>query len=215
MGWGLDPLETFLAGPPPAAASSISPDFGLITAWLSHELAQEIAFNAGSAFDPPRELISRHIQPDVSFGVGKMPLDKKKFPTLESSTLNGMNVSDDQALDPESSYTLPSLISWMRKTGVKFTGAAHAPADCAALVNGVAKSKKVSSSTKEITYDYGRGLLMVDSPRTQGFSGFAPGAPLTLSGCPMARSSASASEPSTCSRPPPSTWLWQEGVAWQ
>jgi hypothetical protein len=90
--------------------------------------------------------------------------------------------SDDQALDPESSYTLPSLISWMRKTGVKFTGATHAPADCAALVNGVSKTKKVSSSTKEITYDYGRGLLMVDSPRTQGFSGFAPGAPLTLSG---------------------------------
>ena len=67
---------------PPTAATSIASDFGHITSWLSNELAQEIAFNAGSTFDPPHELTSRHVQPDVSFGVGKMPLDKTRFPTL-------------------------------------------------------------------------------------------------------------------------------------
>ena len=48
-----------------------------MTQWLSHELAQGLAFNAGSNFDPPREVKGYSIQPDLSLGVGRMPLDKR------------------------------------------------------------------------------------------------------------------------------------------
>jgi hypothetical protein len=64
---------------------------------------------------------------------------------------------------------------------VRFTGDASQPGDYAALTYVVEKTKRVKSQTREITYDYGRGQLIVDSPRTQGFSGFPSGAPLTLS----------------------------------
>jgi hypothetical protein len=100
----------------------------------------------------------------------------------ESEASAWQSLTDEEALDPEAAYTLPPLLSWTRKTGVKFTGASHLPSDFTALLNSVTKAKAVTSATKEVTYDYGRGLLIVDSPRSQGFSGFAAGAPLTLSG---------------------------------
>lgn len=79
------------AAPAQAANPSMSGDFTAMMTWLSHEMAQGLAFSAGSTFDPPHEVKSRRIQPDLSFGAGSMPLDKKKFP--ETPALTALNPS--------------------------------------------------------------------------------------------------------------------------
>ena len=48
--------------------------------WLSDELAQGLAFNAGENFDPPTLVKGYYLQPDVSFGAGIVPLNKSQFP---------------------------------------------------------------------------------------------------------------------------------------
>jgi len=99
----------------------------------------------------------------------------------ESEASAWQALTDDQALDPETQYTLPSILSWTRKTGVMFTGASHASGDFTALLKDLRTTKKVASATREISYDYGQGLMTVDTPRTQGFAGFNPGSPVSLS----------------------------------
>ena len=76
-----------------AAAYSISDDFSAMSGWLSHELAQGLGFNAGETFDPPHELTSHWVQPDLSIGVGKMPLNQKSFPQTSALTLNGVDAA--------------------------------------------------------------------------------------------------------------------------
>jgi hypothetical protein len=129
---------------------------------------------------------------DNNFNVDNQPAQRALWPATallfhrqdlkESNTEAFQSFTDDQALDPASTYSLSPLLAWTRKTGVRFTGESSQPADYTALTYGVEKSKWVRSQTGEITYDYGRGQLIVDSPRTQGFSGFPAGGPLTLSG---------------------------------
>ncbi len=145
--------------------------------------ALQFAFSHSDSFDGPL---------DNNFNVDNQPAQMALWPATallyyrqdikESDTEAWQPLTDEEALDPESQYTLPPILSWTRKTGVKFTGTTHAPVDLGALMNGVLQSKKVSSTTKEITYDYGQGLLTLDTSKTQGFSGFTSGAPLTLSG---------------------------------
>lgn len=79
--------------PADAANPSMSRDFARMMEWLSHEMAQGLAFNAGSTFDPPNEVKSRRLQPDLSVGAGKMPLDKASFPEPETPALRDMNAS--------------------------------------------------------------------------------------------------------------------------
>ncbi len=81
------------AAPASGANPSMSADFHAMMEWLSHEMAQGLAFNAGSTFDPPQEVKSRRFQPDISLGIGKMPLDKKKFPTLTVPALTDLPAS--------------------------------------------------------------------------------------------------------------------------
>ncbi|MBI4375543.1 MAG: autotransporter outer membrane beta-barrel domain-containing protein [Elusimicrobia bacterium] len=68
-------------------APSMSDDFEKITEWLSHEIVEGLAFNAGSTFDPPREVKGLRLQPDLSLGVGMIPLDKSKFPEMATHAL--------------------------------------------------------------------------------------------------------------------------------
>lgn len=65
-----------------ARSQDMNTDFTNITNWLSHEVSQGIGFNAGETFDPPREIIDRRLEPDISFGGGVMPLNKATFPTM-------------------------------------------------------------------------------------------------------------------------------------
>ncbi|MBI5630896.1 MAG: hypothetical protein HY921_08435 [Elusimicrobia bacterium] len=88
-----------------AANPSMSEDFTRMMQWLSHEMVQGLAFNAGSTFDPPREVKDRRLQPDVSLGLGKMPLDKSRFPALATPALREMGA---QSIFP-SSVLFPNL----------------------------------------------------------------------------------------------------------
>lgn len=55
--------------------------------WLSGQIAQGLAFNAGSTFDPPHEIHDRRLAPDVSIGVGRMVLNKNSFPAIQTPAL--------------------------------------------------------------------------------------------------------------------------------
>lgn len=76
------------AAPAWGANPSLSDDFRSMTQWLSHEMAQGLAFNAGSTFDPPREVTGWALQPDLSLGIGRIPFNKTEFPALTVQALN-------------------------------------------------------------------------------------------------------------------------------
>ncbi len=93
----------FFAVPVRAANPSLSDDFRTMTQWLSHEMAQGLAFNAGSNFDPPREVTGWALQPDISLGIGRIPFNKTTFPALTVPALNdqgGSNIFPNQVLFP-------------------------------------------------------------------------------------------------------------------
>lgn len=82
------------AGPASAQNPSLSDDFGRMMDWMSQELAQGLAFNAGSTFDPPMEVHGGKLQPDLSLGAGVVPLDKDKFPVIQAQALRDMNAAN-------------------------------------------------------------------------------------------------------------------------
>ena len=65
-------------------------DFTSISQWLSQNIAQGLAFNAGETFDPPREVKDRRLQPDISIGGGFLPLDTAKFPATPALSKQGI-----------------------------------------------------------------------------------------------------------------------------
>jgi len=83
----------FLAAAAPARADDLSPDFNAINQWLAKGMAQGLGFNAGESLDPPHEVIDRRLQPDISFGAGEMPLNKEKFPAMQSPAMQNVNPS--------------------------------------------------------------------------------------------------------------------------
>ncbi|MBI4677833.1 MAG: hypothetical protein HY748_09650 [Elusimicrobia bacterium] len=80
-----------LSAPAFAQNPSLSADFGSMMDWLGQELAQGIAFNAGSTFDTPAEVHGGRLLPDLSVGIGSVPLDKAKFPAIQSAALKAFN----------------------------------------------------------------------------------------------------------------------------
>ncbi len=64
-----------------------------MTQWLSDQLAQGLAFNAGENFDPPTLVKGYYLQPDVSFGAGIVPLSRKNFPQTPALAGIGYNGS--------------------------------------------------------------------------------------------------------------------------
>jgi hypothetical protein len=90
-------LVLLLAFPPLASAQvnpTMSGDFQNMMQWLSHSLAQGLGFFAGESFDPPHEVTDKRIQPDLSLGVGHLPLNKSQFPTLQVQALNQLNLGN-------------------------------------------------------------------------------------------------------------------------
>ena len=83
--------------------------------WLSTEMAQGLAFNAGSNFDPPKEVQGYSLQPDVSLGVGNMPLDKRQFPVITTPALNqygASNLFPNSVLFPNLALHLRMGLPW-------------------------------------------------------------------------------------------------------
>lgn len=104
----------------------MSDDFRSLTRWLSYELAQGLAFNAGSTFDPPREVKGYLLQPDLSLGVGRMPFNKSSFPILTVPALNdqgGANIFPNQVLFPNLALHLRMGLPWRGDAYVRFADA--------------------------------------------------------------------------------------------
>jgi hypothetical protein len=72
----------------------MSGDFQNMMQWLSHGLAQGLGFFAGETFDPPHEVTDKRIQPDMSLGVGNLPLLKSQFPALGVPALQQLGVEN-------------------------------------------------------------------------------------------------------------------------
>ena len=69
----------------------MSDDYAQIMTWITRQTAEGLAFNAGSTFDPPNEMRPWRVQPDLSFGIGMLPYDKKSFPEMKVRALAEKN----------------------------------------------------------------------------------------------------------------------------
>lgn len=99
-----------LSGVPARANPDAGTDFQNITDWLSQELVKGIGFNAGEAFDPPHEVTDKRLQPDISLGLGHMPLDKSKFPVMQSAQIQDAH---PEAVFP-AAVNFPNLVVHLR-----------------------------------------------------------------------------------------------------
>lgn len=114
----------------PARAASLATDFGGMSQWLSHEMAQGLAFNAGSNFDPPREVKGYYLQPDLSFGAGRMPLDKRDFPVLQTQALQdegGAALFPNSVLFPNLALHLRMGLPWRGDVYLRLADATTPP----------------------------------------------------------------------------------------
>jgi hypothetical protein len=119
-----------LAVPAQAAAPSLSADFRSMTQWLSHEMAQGLAFNAGSTFDPPREVTGWALQPDLSVGIGRIPFNKTDFPVLTVPALadqGGSNIFPNSVMFPNLALHLRMGLPWRGDAYVRFADATTPP----------------------------------------------------------------------------------------
>lgn len=123
-------LVLTLAAVPARSNPSLSYDFANMSQWLSHGMAQGLAFNAGSNFDPPKEVKGYYLQPDVSLGVGKMPLDKREFPQLTTQALideGGPNLFPSSVLFPNLAVHLRAGLPWRGDVYARFADATTPP----------------------------------------------------------------------------------------
>jgi hypothetical protein len=98
--------------------------------WLSHEMAQGLAFNAGSNFDPPKEVKGYYLQPDLSLGVGSMPFDKRNFPTITVPALadyGAANLFPSSVLFPNLSVHLRMGLPWRGDFYIRLADATTPP----------------------------------------------------------------------------------------
>ena len=109
-------LVVVLAGVPAGAANpSLAPDIAGMSQWLSDQMAQGLAFNAGDNFDPPKEIKGYYFQPDVSFGVGLIPFDKREFPQMQVTQLQngvGAGLFPNSTLFPNLALHLRMGLPW-------------------------------------------------------------------------------------------------------
>jgi len=98
--------------------------------WLSHEMANGLAFSAGSTFDPPREVTGWALQPDLSLGVGRIPFNKTNFPTLTVPALQeqgGSKIFPDATLFPNLALHLRMGLPGRRDLYFRFADATTPP----------------------------------------------------------------------------------------
>ncbi len=98
--------------------------------WLSHEMAQGLAFNAGSNFDPPREVKGWALQPDLSLGIGRIPFNKSAFPALTVQALQdqgGSKIFPSSTLFPNLALHLRMGLPGRRDAYIRFADATTPP----------------------------------------------------------------------------------------
>ena len=119
-------LVLALAGVPARANPSLTTDINGMSQWLSDQFAQGLAFNAGENFDPPKEIKGYYLQPDVSFGVGLIPFDKRQFPAMQTPELQngvGANLFPTSTLFPNLALHLRMGLPWRGDLYVRFADA--------------------------------------------------------------------------------------------
>ena len=98
--------------------------------WLSDQMAQGLAFNAGENFDPPKEIKGYYLQPDVSLGVGLIPFDKRRFPDMQVPELQngaGAKLFPSSTLFPNFTLHLRMGLPWRGDTYFRFADATTPP----------------------------------------------------------------------------------------
>ena len=104
-----------LTAVPAGANPSLTSDITGMSQWLSDQMAQGLAFNAGENFDPPKEIKGYYFQPDVSFGVGLIPFDKRTFPQMQTPELQngaGADLFPNSTLFPNLALHLRMGLPW-------------------------------------------------------------------------------------------------------
>lgn len=94
--------------------------------WLSDQMAQGLAFNAGETFDPPKVVKGYYLQPDVSLAVGHIPFDKRRFPDMQTPELQngaGANLFPNSTLFPNLALHLRMGLPGRRDLYVRFADA--------------------------------------------------------------------------------------------
>jgi hypothetical protein len=84
-------------------------------------------------------------------------------------------LSNAQVFDPATRIKVPEQMGMVAKTGIDFTGRQSRTLDLDALTKRQVQGKRAVSVTGELTFDSEQGHLMVNTPRTQGFTGFSGG----------------------------------------
>lgn len=123
-------LAVSLSAAPAAANPSLSYDFANMSQWLSHQMAQGLAFNAGETFDPPHEVKGYALQPDLSIGVGRMPFNKTDFPTITTPALADLpapNLFPNAVLFPNFAMHLRMGLPWRGDAYLRFADATTPP----------------------------------------------------------------------------------------
>lgn len=109
-----------------SANPSLTTDINGMSQWLSDQFAQGLAFNAGENFDPPKIVKGYYLQPDVSFGVGLIPFDKRRFPDMQTPELQngvGANLFPSSTLFPNLALHLRMGLPWRGDAYLRFADA--------------------------------------------------------------------------------------------
>jgi hypothetical protein len=112
------------------ANPSLTTDVTGMSQWLSDQMAQGLAFNAGENFDPPKVVKGYYLQPDVSFGVGLIPFDKRRFPDMQTPELQnggGAKLFPSSTLFPNLALHLRMGLPWRGDLYVRFADATTPP----------------------------------------------------------------------------------------
>jgi len=89
-------------------------------------------------------------------------------------------LSDAEVFSPETQVKLPEGLPFVARSGLEFTGQAKSQS-VSALVEKYVKGKTATSTTGELKADWDQGYFRIDTPRTQGFTGFSKGHPQSFS----------------------------------
>jgi hypothetical protein len=80
---------------------------------------------------------------------------------------------DAAVFNPETQVKLPDGLSFVARTGMEFTGQTTKSPAFLGLVEKYVRGKTSTSTTGELKADWDQGYFRVDTPRTQGFTGFS------------------------------------------
>lgn len=99
---------------------------------------------------------------------------------VREATVPGYAKVDAKAVfDPDFRFLLPKQLPLVARTGLDFNGGLE-PAELEKLLAPHAKDAVVTAPGGELRHDSAHGSFEVNTPRTQGYAGFRPAAPIAF-----------------------------------